>query len=135
VIPLRVDADAVPTTDRRFPGTPYPFTRMTPAAEIGLHFEIYDLKTGQAGTTRYTVTYDVEIDREGRRLLGLFGNNDEQTSASTSYDGTSARAEETILLDTAGWKAGDAVTVRIRVRDEIRNQTKERTLAFDVVKP
>ncbi|NBC86131.1 MAG: GWxTD domain-containing protein [Bacteroidetes bacterium] len=135
VIPLRVDDEAVPTSERRFPGTPYPFTRMTPAAAIGLHFEIYNLKTGQAGTTRYTVTYDVEIDREGRRFLGLFGTDDEQTSASTSYDGNAPRSEETILLDTNRWEAGDAITVRIRVRDEIRNEMKERTLAFDVVKP
>lgn len=134
VIPLRVDDEAIPTSERRFPGTPYPFTRMTPAAAIGLHFEIYNLKTGQAGTTRYTVTYDVEIDREGRRFLGLFGTDDEQTSASTSYDGNAPRSEETILLDTNRWEAGDAITVRIRVRDEIRNEMKERTLAFDVVK-
>jgi len=135
VIPLRVDAEAIPSSEQRFPGTPYPFTRMTPAEEIGLHLEIYNLKTGQLGTTRYTVTYDVGIDREGKRFFGLFGSKDEQISTSTSYDGTGPRSEETILLDTNSWEVGDAVTVRIRVRDEIRNETKERTLAFDIVKP
>lgn len=115
---------------------PYPFETIAPEASLLLYFELYHLGFGGDDRTQYTVEYDVQRRTQRGGLARLFRGDDEQrTTASTTYEGNSRTSEEQILIDLSDWendRAGEII-VTVRVTDETTGQQAERNIAFDVV--
>lgn len=116
--------------------SPYPFDRIGPEASLLLYFEIYHLGFNGDDQTRYSVEYDVTRRTERGRLTRLFrGDGEESTTASTTYEGDNRTAKEQILIDLSDWeneKPG-ALTVTVRVTDEVTGQQVERAIDFEIV--
>lgn len=116
--------------------SPYPFDRIGPEASLLLYFEIYHLGFDSDDRTRYAVEYDVTRRTERGRLTRLFrGDEEESTTASTTYEGDSRTAKEQILIDLSDWeneKPG-ALTVTVRITDEVTGQQVERAIDFEIV--
>ena len=103
--------------------TPYPFAALTPQTPLGLYFEVYHLAFGEDDQTRYTIEYEVVRDPETRHIT--------QTSAQSSYTGSSRTLEEYITLDLSEVGAARRLGIVVRVTDEVTGRTVERTVAFD----
>jgi hypothetical protein len=96
---------------------------------------VYNLEQGANERTRYTVSYETRRQVEKRRFLGLFGGEEEETTAATStYRGRNTRTQESILLDTEGLGQDPPkpVTITVRVTDEISGEQVERDLTIDL---
>lgn len=114
---------------------PYPFDRIAPDASLMLYFELYHLGFTAADRTRYTVAYDVARRTKRGGLRGLFrGDKADRTTASTTYEGNARTATEQILIDLSDWavESPGALTVTVRVTDEVTGQQVERSISFDV---
>lgn len=115
--------------------SPYPFSRIGPEASLLLYFELYHLGYNSDDRTRYTVEYDVMRRTERGRLTSLFrSDKEERTTASTTYEGDSRTAKEQILIDLSDWeneKPG-ALTVTVRITDEVTGQQIERAIDFEI---
>ena len=121
-------------TLRRDELTPYPMQHAQQDTPLGLYFEVYHLMFDADDRTRYTV--DLEVDRlqtRGRIARWLRGEERQQTSTTSTYEGDARRTEEMLLLDMEAWEGLDRdeeVTVTVRVTDEVSGATTERTLQF-----
>ena len=116
---------------RRLPGTPYPFSRITPQTPLALYFEVYHLTYGAEETTRYTVDYEVERQTQRGGLRGLFGGEDTRsTTTRTEQEGRSRQAEEYLMIDWSERDGEGSVTVTVTVTDEHSGQSVERTIDF-----
>jgi GWxTD domain-containing protein len=114
---------------------PYPFQQARASRPLVLTFEVYNLEQGANERTRYTVSYETRRQVEKRRFLGLFGGEEEETTAATStYRGRNTRTQESILLDTEGLGQDPPkpVTITVRVTDEISGEQVERDLTIDL---
>ena len=115
--------------------TPYPFDRITADASLVLYFELYHLGFNSDDRTRYTVEYDVMRRTERGRIARLFrGDKEDRTTASTTYEGDTRRAQEQILIDLSEWpeEQSGTLTVTVRVTDEVTGQQMERAIDFEV---
>jgi hypothetical protein len=128
---------ALPETSAEIRRRVIPFRRVAAGRRIGLNFEVYGLAFGPDDRTRYTVEYTTTFEREEDGLTGLFGATEtQQTSTSSTYEGSRRRTEEIILLaldNLEGIGAPTPVTVTIRVTDEVTGRTRERTLSLTLV--
>ena len=123
------------TGDTPLEAAPYPFDQIAPDASLMLYFELYHLGFTGEDRTRYTVAYDVTRRTERGRISGLFrGDKEDRTTASTTYEGSSRTTEEQILIDLSDWEAESpgALTVTVRVTDEVTGQQVARSISFDV---
>lgn len=114
---------------------PYPFQQARASRPLVLTFEVYNLEQGTNERTRYTVSYETRRQVETRRFLGLFGSDEEETTAATStYRGRNTRTQESILLDTEGLGQDPPkpVTITVRVTDEISGEEVERDVTIDL---
>ena len=69
---------------------PYPYQSLSDTTEIALYFEVYNLAFGSDDQTSYTISYEVNSDKEKR------GSG---TRASTSHIGGSRSTQEYIIPD------------------------------------
>jgi GWxTD domain-containing protein len=118
--------------------TPYPFNRIATDASLVLYFELYHLGFNSDDQTRYTVEYDVMRQAERGRIARLFrGDKEDRTTASTTYEGDSRRAQEQILIDLSEWPEDESgtLTVTVRIMDEVTGQQVERAIDFEVTPP
>ena len=114
----------------------YPFDTMPIAAPLVLAFEIYHLTFDGEDRTRYTVEYEVKRRTERGWFSGLFrGDDEDQTAVASTVRGYERRTEEYITLDPENWVDEDheRIRVTVRVTDEVSRQTRERTIAFDLI--
>ncbi len=125
--------EGVPQTQLAQRGIPYPFRTLSPGTPLGLYFEVYHLAIGGSNDqTRYTVEYEVERRTERGKLVKLFRGDDEQrTTARTTYEGQRRTAEEYILLDLSEWNGDGRLQVTVRITDERTGQQVERDVSFN----
>ncbi|RMD95463.1 MAG: GWxTD domain-containing protein [Calditrichaeota bacterium] len=116
---------------------PYPYNAIPREQPISLYYEVYNLQPDTSGTTRYTVTYEVE-QRGGKGVLAMlsalnpFGGK--KSSLSLLYHFTSKdrhRADYT-SLDFSRLKPGKHVLV-VKVKDEVSGQEVSRRLKFNIM--
>jgi hypothetical protein len=84
------------------------------------------------------VEYDVMRQAERGRIARLFrGDKEDRTTASTTYEGDSRRAQEQILIDLSEWPEDESgtLTVTVRIMDEVTGQQVERAIDFEVTPP
>jgi len=115
---------------------PYPFQSIRATTPLALSFEIYHLSYGERDRTRYTVDYEIRRRTEQGALGRLFGTDKEkETVTSTTYEGSSRRSSEFIIIDLADLEVDDrsTVSVKVRVTDETSGQSVERTTDLVVV--
>ena len=118
-------------SDQRLDRTPYPFKKFAPEVAPSLYFEVYHLAFGDDDQTHYTIAY--EVVRKRARLMGLLGTKEERTVASSAYTGRSRTAQELIMLDLSQWKpGGEALSVIIRITDDVTGRTVERHIDFSL---
>lgn len=113
-----------------------PFDQVRADRRLALNFELYHLLFNENDRTRYTVEYSVRHEAEADGLPGLFGGTEAQTtSTETTYEGTSRRTDEHILLELGKVQPDSPtpVTVTVRVTDEMSGQTVERNVSFTLV--
>lgn len=110
---------------------PYPHRDIWPDLPLGFYFEVYHLTFGADDQAHYTITYEVVRGKQRSPLLRFLGQGDEErTSVSTPYTGTSRTAREYLMLDLSEWEGQGELEVRVRVKDETTGQEVSRTLAF-----
>ena len=135
IVPVLFDPSSTPagpdSVERRFPGAPYPFSRITPETPLALYFEVYHLTFGAAEATRYTVEYEVERRTERGGVRGLFGGEETRaTTTQTQQEGRSRRAKEYLMIDLSDWDGEGELAVTVTVTDEHSGQSVARTIDF-----
>lgn len=115
---------------------PYPFQAIYPSAPLALYFEVYHLPFNASDRTEYTVEYEIQgVKERGAIMEFVRGKNEEQTTVSTTHQGSSRKAEEYILLDLSKWEGGNDLSVTVRVTDETTGQEVERSVDFRLKSP
>lgn len=116
--------------------TPYPFSYWNAQEALVLYFEVYHLAFNASDRTAYTVSYEIERKTQRGGIRGWLGGTEEdQTTTTATYTGTTRRATEYIVidLDDALAEASGTVRITVRVTDETTGQHVERTLTFDLM--
>lgn len=111
---------------------PYPNRRLSPNVRLALAFEVYHLAFDADDRTRYRVAYTVRRQADGG-LLRRRGPV-ETTESVARYTGTARAAREQIVVDLGTWTTAGALTVTVRVTDEVTGQAVERTIDFEAVR-
>ena len=136
LVPLRAGqlADMSAVRDEAgFTVPPYPYDHITPDTQFTLYLEVYHLAFDADDRTRYTVAY--RIERQGRRdgIRGWLGATEEEvTTQSVTYQGTTRTAEEYIALDLSPYAEASHLRITVRVTDEVAGHHVERTIRFEV---
>lgn len=134
--PVWANADSLAAGTAYSDLTPYARRQVSTTTPIGLYFEIYHLQADADGQARYTV--DLEVDRtQPRSGVARWLRSDEslQTTTTTTNETDRARVDELFLIDISAWEdiaAREEVTITVRVTDEVRGDTRERSLRLDL---
>ncbi len=105
--------------DRPETGNPYPYRELTPALQLALYFEVYNLTYGADDLTHYTVSYGIESAGEEIR------------TATTSYAGEARTAREYVVLDPGSIARPGTVIITVRAKDDIVDRAVERSVEFE----
>lgn len=111
--------------------SPYPFGTIDASLELILYFEVYGLAYGPDDRTRMQVAYEVERSEEGG-VFELFRDEEEHTRMQTEREGPSRKMQEYIRLDLGDLEEADEVRISVQATDQVRGQSVERSLTFDV---
>jgi hypothetical protein len=115
---------------------PYPYEDVFPSTPLALYFEVYHLPFNANDRTEYTVEYELQGNKKRGALVEfVLGDDEEQTTVSTTRQGSSRTAEEYILLDLSNWEGDSDLTVTVRVTDETTGQEVERDIDFRLQSP
>lgn len=111
----------------------YPFQTIGSDTPLALYFEVYHLGFDSDDRTRYTVEYDVIRTKDRSSIGRLFrGDGETRTSFESTYTASQRDTEEFILidLDDIEVEEQDALTIIVRVTDEVTNQQKTREITY-----
>ena len=106
---------------------------LTPDVPVALYFEVYNLSFGADDRTQYTLEYEIKHTQPRSSLIGrIRGDQTRETATETTYEGTSQRAEEYIVVDPSevAPEGGGKVVITVRITDEHVDTTVERTVQF-----
>lgn len=114
---------------------PYPFPTATWQDPLILCFEVYRLRQGRDGQSRYTVTYEVTRTTERGFFERLFGGNRKTvTSTTTEYTRPSSRTKEYIMLDFGEPETKpQSATITVKVVDETADRQVKREVDLKLV--
>ena len=119
-------------------GLPYPLESVSPEVPTAIYFEIYGLSFNAEDQTRYTLEYEVEhVVHRGGITAWLRGDRVRKTSTAVTHEGETEKAEEYIVIDLqeGAPRGSEKVTITVRVTDEVRGDTRERSLTLNLEDP
>jgi GWxTD domain-containing protein len=114
-------------------GIPILGATLPPDTPLALYFEVYNLSFGPDDRTQYTIEYEVEHTRPRGGLVGrIRGDETSETSTETTYEGTSRRSEEYIVVDPSevAPEGGGQMAITVHITDEHTGDVVERAIQF-----
>ena len=103
---------------------PYPFSELSPEADLALYFELYHLTFGSDDRASYRVEYRVESAEDSRRS---------PLAVISDYSSFSRNTELIISLDLSSWDTPGPFRVFVNATDNESGQSVQRSVEFDFV--